>query len=1348
MKSRHRSIRSTVQVGLCALWITAGLAAAEEPPDVTLGGQENVIHPDRAEFEATARRQRAEAAKDRHRATEAKLWRMVGEQRFVEADDTLQRLRIEDPDYEPPAGLIDLIERFGHRQAADRALESGDSARLLDLAEAHPEIFGCDRIDLLWGLGAARAGRSVEEGARVYRRILRQCRRADPIATVQKASAHLSPTLMRSLFVDAERGGATPPDDLAAVRKDYFWGLVTEALKQEDDRTVVAHVREVDAALREARDAGLAEAVAWTYHRGQHSLEAAEWFERALDWQPTRADAAYGLALTRLDLDDPDGVDALIARFPNHPGLAGLPATLRSEEAEDAFRHGDFLRTIAVLESARLDRTLDRGLRKLLAWSYAELGHCDRALGEFDALHREHAEAETLQGLVRCLRAERDHAALAVLLDSDTLPPDIVREHLATEIGWQLLDDGDDATARRWFERALRWRADTEDAAYGLAELELRAGDAHQVVELYRRFPDSSRIRATALRAILHLARAAHDAGEWLETLTWLDRYRTGGGVDRGADLLEAWSLLRLDRLDDACARFASVHAARPDDEALRGLLHCEAGRDNWPAVARLARRAERLLERRWHTTGATGDRASQAADASLAAVLGWSAYHQGDAHSADLWFRRALAFDATQTDAAYGRALTAYESGARDLLDELTRRYPDDARIHELSRRLWRQRAEGWPTPSESSHWTPPSRADERYPTTRARGRDRDRDRDRVHHDVFDDGCTGSPGGSRADDWTWPNVEPEARRADEGSWPSDEPRTRRDPYPTDRESWDDPGTLHELPARWDDRVPSERLPSTLPPRSARPDRGTTVAALGRPTPASRTRDLPAPTAAVYRPTSQPPRVATPPRRPTPVTAEPSRPRSRADERGHAIHNAWHDYRDGRLDRAAERFTRLYRDHPDAESAEGLYFSYKDRGRHDELARLSREVPGPLSEWLRRRSASDHYQRKQFLASESLAPGALGQLDNITASAYTTGASRREKTGEPGLGELRQERLPLVHGRFTMSDRVEMRIWADSVVLDAGRLPAGALVGSGRTDAPRADRLTSVDVGFEPRIVLRRDGWVSPYLEVGTTPSDGAVDAAVVGRVGVVRQTVPGSWRVEAYSEPVRESILSYTGLTDPFSGSAWGRVLRHGLSLTSSVQLSPHWGSYLRLGGERLRGEQVADNDRVYATLSLDRSFTTRQLDYFTAGPYLNLDRYEKNLGRFTFGHGGYFSPQRFTEGGFAAQIAASEGHRWWFGARVGVGYQRHTKEDSPYFPLSPDGQIHPGEELEGWAGTLDLKGLWRVNRQMAIGAGFSWESSPRYDATSSHLFFTWTPSGRSSVFSTDRPTLALDRR
>ena len=459
---------------------------------------------------------------------------------------------------------------------------------------------------------------------------------------------------------------------------------------------------------------------------------------------------------------------------------------------------------------------------------------------------------------------------------------------------------------------------------------------------------------------------------------------------------------------------------------------------------------------------------------------------------------------------------------------------------------------------------------------------------------------------------------------------------------------------------------------------------------------------------------------------------------------------AWNTYQLGDYPAAAQLFTALYRERPDNESAEGAVFSYSRAERWDEFTALAHSLGGPLGEKWKTANAQRYYNRKLFLAAEAAAPGKIVQLHNIAAASIALGAMGRDKSGEEGTSRLRIYKAPFVEGVKVFGDTHEFRLQVDRITLDSGSLPANAAVGSFPAVGGYIATPTTRTTGYEPHLAYKHQGWLTTYAGIGLTPSGAVLPSMVVGNLGVMQQFDRGNWRAEIFSNPVRESILSYTGIVDPYTGQNWGRVRRSGALISAYRGLTDRWGISGRLQAMDLQGENVASNQGLSANLGLAYDLRLRNFDYFTVGPDVSYEAYRKNLSHFTLGHGGYFSPERLIGLGASAHFLTLEARQFIVKGDFSAGFFDKREAASPCFPHGSSLPVNPAC---GYAATSatgiyysgQLMAVRRLTDHMQIGGAAVYRRSPQYNDKALMVFVRFVFGPRNSVMSSDLPEQLL---
>jgi hypothetical protein len=203
--------------------------------------------------------------------------------------------------------------------------------------------------------------------------------------------------------------------------------------------------------------------------------------------------------------------------------------------------------------------------------------------------------------------------------------------------------------------------------------------------------------------------------------------------------------------------------------------------------------------------------------------------------------------------------------------------------------------------------------------------------------------------------------------------------------------------------------------------------------------------------------------------------------------------------------------------------------------------------------------------------------------------------------------------------------------------------------------------------------------------DVGTTPLGFPVWSGVGGvrlrhAFGALTLSLEGGRRA------VTESALSYAGVKDPATGVYWGGVVADGARLEASwaPELARVW---LYAGADRLVGFNVEENRRASAGGGAQARVRLGGSGELLAGVAVGLLGHEDNLGYFTYGHGGYFSPERFLHVG--APLAIRGGGRFFWELAAEPGYHWFEQEEAPALPLgAPPGTPEDAPALS--AGTL----------------------------------------------------------
>ncbi|MGL6018626.1 MAG: cellulose synthase subunit BcsC-related outer membrane protein, partial [Gibbsiella quercinecans] len=169
--------------------------------------------------------------------------------------------------------------------------------------------------------------------------------------------------------------------------------------------------------------------------------------------------------------------------------------------------------------------------------------------------------------------------------------------------------------------------------------------------------------------------------------------------------------------------------------------------------------------------------------------------------------------------------------------------------------------------------------------------------------------------------------------------------------------------------------------------------------------------------------------------------------------------------------------------------------------------------------------------------------------------------------------------------------------------------------------------------------------------------------------------------------------------------------------------------------------GHNVASNSSVNANAGLYvRPYREddRELKTGINVGYLNFD---KNLSYYSYGQGGYFSPQNYVSVSFPVEYTQQYSN-WDLKLSGAVGYQSYTQDRSAYYPNNPELQAelenlvaagyaseayYAGKTQNGIGWNLGVGGNYHLNRNMRIGGQVSYDTFGDYNESKAQVYFRY---------------------
>jgi predicted Zn-dependent protease len=271
--------------------------------------------------------------------------------------------------------------------------------------------------------------------------------------------------------------------------------------------------------------------------------------------------------------------------------------------------------------------------------------------------------------------------------------------------------------------------------------------------------------------------------------------------------------------------------------------------------------------------------------------------------------------------------------------------------------------------------------------------------------------------------------------------------------------------------------------------------------------------------------------------------------------------------------------------------------------------------------------------------------------------------------GEPGLSQMDAVTLP-TSWLFERGYEQRFTARADAVTLDIGRLSGdfntAALLGTTQAAGPTSLRHysngqqsgLSLGVGYQTDVLA---------ADVGSTPL-GFLLPNIVGGVEWTPKWDLADVTLGISRRALTGSELSYAGLRDPITGTPWGAVVQSGpyaglglyrerYSVSGSLRFTELTGTHVL--GNQFFGARAATDWKFFSGMDVDAD----------AGLTLNYWNYQHNLANYTFGSGGYYSPQSYVSLAVPLELTGARAG-WVYQLRMSVAYSVSDSKQIAFYP------------------------------------------------------------------------------
>ncbi|WP_338546066.1 cellulose synthase subunit BcsC-related outer membrane protein [Pseudomonas benzopyrenica] len=370
---------------------------------------------------------------------------------------------------------------------------------------------------------------------------------------------------------------------------------------------------------------------------------------------------------------------------------------------------------------------------------------------------------------------------------------------------------------------------------------------------------------------------------------------------------------------------------------------------------------------------------------------------------------------------------------------------------------------------------------------------------------------------------------------------------------------------------------------------------------------------------------------------------------------------------------------------------------------------------------------------------DSAAERALDDLLQTRSARITQGLTVRSNDNERGLGKLTDVEAPLEID-FPLGD-VRLAVRVTPVSLNTGSVgsdarsrfgggPAATQASPDASPGSQSDSGVGLAVAYsDPQLGLKADAGTTPLGFLYSTP---------VGGVSLDRPLTDNSrYTLSASRRAVIDSLTSFAGSEDARTGQQWGGVTANGVRGQLGYD-DRQFGAYAYASWYRLLGNHVADNSRTELGTGLYRYLINSEDSRLTLGLSLTGIAYDNNQAFFTYGHGGYFSPQRFYALGVPLTWSQRT-DRWTWQLRGAVGVQRIVQDGADFYPTDARLQaaasqalgapaVYGGQRKTSIGYSLLGATEYQLGRQLFVGGNLGVDNGRDFQQLNGGLYLRYT--------------------
>ncbi|WP_413742079.1 cellulose synthase subunit BcsC-related outer membrane protein [Sodalis sp. RH15] len=286
-------------------------------------------------------------------------------------------------------------------------------------------------------------------------------------------------------------------------------------------------------------------------------------------------------------------------------------------------------------------------------------------------------------------------------------------------------------------------------------------------------------------------------------------------------------------------------------------------------------------------------------------------------------------------------------------------------------------------------------------------------------------------------------------------------------------------------------------------------------------------------------------------------------------------------------------------------------------------------------------------------------------------------------------------------------------------------------------DSPGSQKAT----GTEVNLALSGDSY---QADIGSTPLGQDLSTLVGGFQWSPSLTNFSKLTITAERRPVTDSLLAYVGSRDKISGDKWGQVTKNGGYIQYSYD-DGDAGLYAGVGGYSYVGENVPRNTGITSSEGVYMRPYRDDNSELRTGVNITFMDYDKNLSYYSFGQGGYFSPQNYISVSLPVNYNQTYDD-WNLNLGGSVGYQSYTQDKTAYFPGNSTLQselealvaagygtaaYYDAQSKNGVSYNVHANGSYKINPHVTVGGQVGYDTFGDYSESTALLYFKYLLGG-----------------